>query len=211
MMVSMRNMPPYLRLLWDHFQQGEVKNIQVVTGRMWVMCRVYNKFTKNVQNNQEHKSLSRSKLTPLKITSCVIFTTCPASTCMHFCHFLVLLCLSFFWMTLECLLVGREFDQFWRTWWFWMKLECLFLWVENLINLDELDELFCLVAANLNLRLGSSPATVISARRSKIQDLNRTKNIFLHAMVAGQHHKAKCSLLIPGQRFRFFWVLMFSN
>jgi len=35
-----------------------------------------------------------------------------------------------------------------------MKLECLFLWVENLIDLDELDdsyELFCLLAAKLNL------------------------------------------------------------
>jgi len=52
-----------------------------------------------------------------------------------------------------------------------MALECLFLCAENLINLDELDEvneLFCLLAANLNLGLGSSPATAITASRSKI-------------------------------------------
>jgi len=49
-----------------------------------------------------------------------------------------------------------------------MTIECLFLWVENLIDLNELDELnelFCLLAAKLNLGLGSSPATAIIARR----------------------------------------------
>jgi len=38
----------------------------------------------------------------------------------------------------------------------------------DLINLDELgelNELFCLLAAKLNLGLGSSPATAIIARR----------------------------------------------
>jgi len=50
----------------------------------------------------------------------------------------------------------------------------------DLINLDELgelNELFCRLAAKLNLGLGSSPATAIIARRSKIQDLNKTKNV----------------------------------
>jgi len=51
--------------------------------------------------------------------------------------------------------------------------------MENLINLDELDELFCiLLAANLNLRLGSSPATATSARRSKIQDFVQNQEHF---------------------------------
>jgi len=50
-----------------------------------------------------------------------------------------------------------------------MTLECLFLWAKiDLDELDDLNELFCLLAANLNLGLGSSPATAITARRLKV-------------------------------------------
>jgi len=44
------------------------------------MCRVYSKFTKNVQKNQEHKSLSRKKINPFKKLGLVSITFCPAAT-----------------------------------------------------------------------------------------------------------------------------------
>jgi len=140
MMICMRTMPPYLRLLWDHFQQRGVKNIQVATGQMWVMCRVYSKFTTNVQNNQEHKSLSCSRLIPLKLRLVSFLQPFqPAPACTFATSWFSYVWVSSEWRMNVCL-VGREFDQFWWTWWFWMTLECLFLWVENLINLDKLDD-----------------------------------------------------------------------
>jgi len=73
------------------FSAGEVKTYSLYgTGVIkCVMCRAYIKFTKkNVQKNQEQKSLSQK----FKIMSCVITTCSPAATS---CIFLGSLCLSF--------------------------------------------------------------------------------------------------------------------
>jgi len=210
MMVCMRSMPPYLRLLWDHFQQGEVKNIQVATGQMWVMCRVYSKFTKNVQKNKNTKAYHKVDLSLKKIRLVSFLQHVQQSPACSF----ATSWFSYVWVSSEWrLLVGGEFDQFWQTWWFWMTLECLFM-----ENLDQFGWTWWTIlsgGSESQSRTRILASHCHQCKKIKNSRFRKILNFFLLETVAGQHHKAKCSLcflpLIPVQRFRFFWFLIFCN